>query len=103
VPADLSVDRILSQFGQQRAAAQCKYQRFANEGIDAEAPRDYPQGQAQFGIEGFVDRRMAGLRDRPVIRLPTEAALRWRSVAERPIRRASVRQQANPKPAAAWL
>jgi len=68
VPAYLSVDWVLSQFGRQRAAAQRKYQRFVDEGIGVESPWGHLQGQVLLGSEAFVDRLMPGLRDQRAIK-----------------------------------
>jgi len=71
VPAYLSVDWVLSQFGRQRAAAQRKYQRFVAEGIGAASPWENVQGQVLLGGEAFVKRLAPGLRERqPIKEIP---------------------------------
>jgi putative transposase len=71
VPAYLSIDWVLSQFGRQRAAAQRKYQRFVAEGIGAASPWENVQGQVLLGGEAFVERLAAGLRERqPIKEIP---------------------------------
>jgi hypothetical protein len=71
VPAYLSVDWVLSQFGRQRPAAQRKYQRFVAEGMGAASPWENVQGQVLLGGEAFVERLAPGLRERrPIKEIP---------------------------------
>lgn len=60
VPSFLTVDWILSQFGQKRKEAQRKYAEFVHEGIKEPSPWALLKGQIFLGGEGFPE-RMASL------------------------------------------
>src|SRR5574337_1111582 len=64
VPSCLTVDWLLSQFGQQRSAAQRKYRAFVAEGKGHGSPWDQVRGQVLLGSERFVERLAPGLRDK---------------------------------------
>ena len=64
VPACLARDRLLALFGQQRAAAQRRYQTFVADGINETSPWEKLQGQVLLGEKAFVARLAPGLRDR---------------------------------------
>jgi REP element-mobilizing transposase RayT len=68
VPAYLSVDWVLSQFGRQRATAQRKYQRFVSEGLGGASPWDKVRGQVLLGTDAFVERLAPGLQERQAIK-----------------------------------
>jgi REP element-mobilizing transposase RayT len=55
VPAWLTVDWVLEQFGQRRGAAQAKYRQFVAEGIqEPTQPWEQIMGQVYLGSEAFV-------------------------------------------------
>ncbi|WHZ29946.1 MAG: transposase [Nitrospira sp.] len=64
VPSLLTVDWLLSQFGQQRAAAQRKYRAFVAEGIGHHSLWEQVRGQVLLGNERFVERLAPQLRDK---------------------------------------
>ena len=68
VPACLSTDWLLAQFGKQRASAQRKYQRFVAEGVGEPSPWDKVQGQILLGGEDFVARLQPGLHARESVK-----------------------------------
>lgn len=80
VPTFLTIDRLLSQFGKQRAAAQRKYRIFVAEGIGQKAPWEKVQGQALLGSQAFVERLRPRLRERR----PIAETRRQQRVAARP-------------------
>ena len=82
-PPYLTIDWLLSQFGQQRAAAQRKYQAFVADGSDQGSPWEAVRGQVLLGSERFVDQLAAGLRDK---RLLTEIPRRQRFAARPTLR-----------------
>ena len=63
-PPFLTVEWLLSQFGQQRAAAERKYRAFVAEGIGQDSPWEQVQGQVLLGSERFVDRLWAQLQNK---------------------------------------
>ena len=63
-PPYLTIDWLLSQFGQHRAAAQRKYQAFVAEGIAQGSPWEEVRGQVLLGSERFVEQLASGLRDK---------------------------------------
>ena len=67
-PPYLTIDWLLSQFSQQRAAAQRKYQRFVAAGIGQDSPWEEVRGQVLLGSEGFVERLAPGLRDKRLLK-----------------------------------
>jgi len=67
-PSYLTVDWLLSQFAQQRAGAQRKYQTFVAEGIGQGSPWDGIRGQVLLGSERFVERLAPGLRDKRLLK-----------------------------------
>ncbi len=72
-PACLTVDWLLSQFGRQRSAAQMKYRHFVAEGIGQDSPWAQVQGQVLLGSDRFVERLLAGLREkRPLKEIPRQ-------------------------------
>lgn len=54
VPAFLTRDWLLSQFGRERRAAEKRYRQFVAEGIDRPSPWDQLAGQILLGSEAFV-------------------------------------------------
>jgi REP element-mobilizing transposase RayT len=68
VPAYLSVDWVLSQFGRQRAAAQRKYRSFVAEGMGTASPWENVQGQVLLGAKAFDERLEPSLRERRPIK-----------------------------------
>ena len=53
-PLFLTVDWVLSQFGQRRSKAQEKYRAFVKDGIGKPSPWDYLRGQILLGDDEFV-------------------------------------------------
>ncbi|MDH5669208.1 MAG: transposase [Nitrospira sp.] len=82
-PPYLTIDWLLAQFGQQRAAAQRKYQAFVAEGRDQGSPWEAVRGQVLLGSEQFVERLAPGLQDK---RLLTEIPRRQRFAARPTLR-----------------
>ena len=69
----LTVDWLLSQFGQRRTMAQRKYQAFVAEGIGQGSPWEHVQGQVLLGSEQFVARLTADLQEkRPITEIPRQ-------------------------------
>ena len=64
VPAYLTIDWVLAQFGKQRAAAQRRFRAFVAQGIGQASPWDHLRGQVLLGSEAFVERLKPGLRDK---------------------------------------
>jgi hypothetical protein len=67
-PAGLTIDWLLSQFGQQRAAAERQYRAFVTEGIGKDSPWAQVQGQVLLGSERFVERLRRGLREKRALK-----------------------------------
>ena len=67
-PPYLTIDWLLAQFGQQRAAAQRKYQAFVAEGMDRGSPWEEVRGQVLLGSERFVEQLASGLRDKRLVK-----------------------------------
>ncbi|MBH0181444.1 MAG: addiction module toxin RelE [Nitrospira sp.] len=67
-PPYLTIDWLLSQFGQQRVAAQGKYQTFVAEGIGQSSPWEEVRGQVLLGSERFVEQLSPGLRDKQLMK-----------------------------------
>jgi hypothetical protein len=67
-PPYLTIDWLLAQFGQQRAAAQRKYQAFVAEGIGQSSPWEEVRGQVLLGSERFVERLAPGLQDKRLLK-----------------------------------
>lgn len=67
-PLYLTIDWLLAQFGQQRAAAQRKYQTFVAEGIGQNSPWEEVRGQVLLGSEQFVERLAPGLQDKRLLK-----------------------------------
>ena len=63
-PPFLTVDWLLSQFGQQRTAAQRKYRAFVAEGISQRSPWEQLRGQVLLGSDRFVARLAPRLEDK---------------------------------------
>ncbi|MDX2250918.1 MAG: transposase [Nitrospira sp.] len=82
-PPYLTIDWLVSQFGQQRAAAQRKYQAFVAEGIGQASPWEAVRGQVLLGSARFVERLAPGLQDK---RLVTEIPRRQRFAARPTLR-----------------
>jgi len=55
VPKFLTVDWLLSQFGQRRSQAQARYRQFVQEGLD-DRPWDKVRGQIYLGGEEFIEK-----------------------------------------------
>lgn len=55
VPKFLTVDWLLSQFGQRRSQAQARYRQFVQEGLD-DRPWDKVRGQIYLGSEEFIEK-----------------------------------------------
>lgn len=73
MPSWLTVDWLLTQFGQQRAAAQRKYRAFVAEGIGQDSPWAQVQGQVLLGSERFVEQLRLGLQEkRPLKEIPRQ-------------------------------
>ncbi|HZP93963.1 MAG TPA: transposase [Burkholderiales bacterium] len=71
VPGFLTADWLLSQFGQQRPAAQRKYSAFVAQGLGQSSPWEQVQGQVLLGSERFVKRLQQALRDKhPLKEIP---------------------------------
>jgi putative transposase len=51
----LSIDEILSHFGQRKAIAQEKYCAFVQDGIDSPSIWDHLKAQSLLGVEGFAE------------------------------------------------
>jgi len=64
VPAYLTLDWVLAQFGKQRAAAQRRFRAFVAQGIGQASPWAHLQGQVLLGSKAFVERMKPGLRDK---------------------------------------
>ncbi len=67
-PPYLTVNWLLSQFGQQRAAAQGKYHAFVAEGIGQDSPWENVRGQVLLGSERFVERLASALHDKRLLK-----------------------------------
>lgn len=67
VPAVLSVDWILGQFGESVQEAQRRYRAYVGEGIEASSPWEGLRGQIYLGSEVFVKRHQP---DRPIREVP---------------------------------
>ena len=61
-PEFLTVDWILSQFGQKRTRAQAQYRSFVQEGLD-HRPWEELKGQIYLGSDEFVERHSKGKED----------------------------------------
>jgi hypothetical protein len=59
VPALLSTDWILEQFGKKRSQAQQRYREFVGEGL-ASRPWEELKGQIYLGSEAFIEKHRAG-------------------------------------------
>jgi putative transposase len=62
VPEYLTVDWILSQFGNKRGKAQARYAAFVREGLESR-PWDKVQGQIYLGDEEFLERHTKGMEE----------------------------------------
>jgi REP element-mobilizing transposase RayT len=58
----LTVDWILSQFGERKMVAKEKYRKFVMEGIDKESPWETLKGQIFLGTDGFI-KQLRGFLD----------------------------------------
>ena len=67
-PLYLTIDWLLAQFGQQRAAAQRKYQAFVAEGIGQRSLWEDVRGQVLLGSERFIERLAPGLHDQRLLK-----------------------------------
>lgn len=67
-PPYLTTDWLLAQFGQQRAAAQRKYQTFVKEGVGQDSPWEDIRGQVLLGSDQFVKRLAPGLHDMRILK-----------------------------------
>ncbi|MBI2891557.1 MAG: transposase [Nitrospirae bacterium] len=88
VPAWLTVDWVLGQFGSKRSPAMRAYRRFVAEGL-GQTPWEGLVGQIYYGDEGFVRDLATGERVEEVprvhkrpVRLPLSALVRTGSAAE---------------------
>jgi REP element-mobilizing transposase RayT len=64
VPAWLTTDGLLAEFGKRRALARRKYQEFVADGMDAESIWKDLQGQIYLGDDDFVEQMQRRLGDR---------------------------------------
>lgn len=67
VPPCLTVEWVLAQFGQQRAAAERKYRAFVAAGIGQDAPWEQVRGQVLLGREAFVEGLLSHLQDKQAL------------------------------------
>jgi putative transposase len=58
-PKFLTVDWVLSQFGQRRTQAQARYRQFVKEGLE-DRPWDKVRGQIYLGSEAFIEKHSIG-------------------------------------------
>ena len=71
--ACLTVDEILSQFGQRKGPAEGKYREFIRDGIGGGSLWDDVKGQSLLGVEGFVEGLLPQVREKKEIReIPKE-------------------------------